>query len=61
VRRAALLEKFGSVAAIKKSSIEEISKIPGIGATIATIIFDHLTKPQDVAFDALTGEIVEGA
>jgi excinuclease ABC subunit C len=61
VRRSALLDRFGSVASIKKSSAEEIAKIPGIGPTIAKIIMDHIATPQGVAFDAQTGEITDGA
>jgi len=43
-RRAALLEKFGSVSAIRKASVSEISTIPGIGSTIAELIVSHLTS-----------------
>jgi excinuclease ABC subunit C len=41
-RRAALLEHFGSVAAIRKASAIELAAIPGIGAGIAESIFSHL-------------------
>ena len=41
-RRAALLEHFGSVAAIRKASVSELAAIPGIGAGIAESIFNHL-------------------
>ena len=43
-RRAALLEQFGSVAALRKATLEEIAKTPGIGEKIAEIIFDYLQK-----------------
>jgi excinuclease ABC subunit C len=35
VRRNALLERFGSVAAIRKAGREEIAATPGIGSKIA--------------------------
>lgn len=41
-RRGALLEHFGSVAAIRKASVSELAAIPGIGAGIAESIFNHL-------------------
>jgi len=58
VRRAALLEKFGSVASIKKSTRAEIALIPGIGEKIATLIFEHLQESEPVV-DISTGEILE--
>ena len=63
VRRAALLERFGSVAAIRKANLEEIAKIPGIGVPTAQIIFDFLSTSStvtDITFDAQTGEIFSG-
>ena len=59
VRRAALLKRFGSVAAIRRASQEEIAKVPGIGSTIAEVIVDSLGKERSPAFDANTGEILE--
>ena len=58
VRRAALLEKFGSVASIKKSTRAEIALIPGIGEKIATLIFEHLQESEPVV-DISTGEILD--
>ena len=58
VRRAALLEKFGSVASIKKSTRAEIALIPGIGEKIATLIFEHLQESEAVV-DISTGEILD--
>ena len=60
VRRKALLEKFGSVAALRKSTLEEISAIPGIGEKTATQILNTLTEssaPIEI-IDMQTGEIL---
>ena len=58
VRRAALLEHFGSVAALRKASLEEISRVPGIGPRIAGLIFDHLGSFSQEMVDTTTGEIL---
>ena len=55
-RRAALLDRFGSVSAIRKASIEEIAKTPGIGERLAQAISSHLAQ-QPVSLDMETGEI----
>lgn len=57
VRRKALLERYGSVAAIKKSSEREISQIPGIGEKIARLIYEHVQDSQS-SVDISTGEIL---
>ncbi|NQW06424.1 MAG: excinuclease ABC subunit UvrC [SAR202 cluster bacterium] len=62
-RRRALLEVFGSVSAIRKASVAEISAIPGIGNRVAQAIFDHLkvehSPESSIGFqvDMETGEI----
>ena len=43
-RRAALLDKFGSVTAIRKATVTEISTVPGIGSNIAELIVAHLAS-----------------
>ena len=58
VRRKALLDRFGSVAAIKKSNLSEIAAIPGIGEKIATLIFEHVQESQP-SVDISTGEILD--
>jgi excinuclease ABC subunit C len=61
VRRQAILERFGSVAALKKASIEEISSVPGIGTRTAETIFEYLTASDaKIHVDTTTGEIFEG-
>ena len=57
-RIAALLEVFGSVAALKRASQEEIAQVPGIGEKVADIIVNHLatTLPYE-SVDTSTGEI----
>jgi len=63
IRRAALLDRFGSVSAIRKASIEEIAATPGIGEKIASIIYNHLSHMGESAINAgvdmATGEILE--
>ena len=56
-RRAALLDRFGSVAAIRKASVEELGATPGIGPKIAKIIHDHLSTISTETIDMATGEI----
>ena len=63
IRRAALLDRFGSVSAIRKASVEEIAATPGIGEKIASIIYNHLSHMGESAINAgvdmETGEILE--
>lgn len=61
VRSAALLKRFGSVAAIRRATTKEIAEVPGIGITIAEVIGESLAKDRMPAFDAETGEILEGS
>jgi excinuclease ABC subunit C len=58
-RRAALLDRFGSVAAIRKASVEDIGATPGIGSKIASIIESHLSTISTQKINAETGEIME--
>jgi len=59
VRRAALLDRFGSVAALRQASLEEIASVPGIGAKTATQINDYLNATLSAEYvDASTGEIM---
>jgi len=61
IRRAALLDRFGSVSAIRKASLVEIAATPGIGEKIASIIWNHLSHMGESAVsggvDMQTGEI----
>ena len=61
MRRKALLERFGSVTAIRKASLVELATTPGIGETTASIIFTHLSalagSSVDMSIDMETGEI----
>jgi excinuclease ABC subunit C len=61
-RRAALLERFGSVAALRKASLHELALTPGIGQKIAEIIFEHLQRQREntdaQGVDMQTGEIL---
>ena len=58
VRSKALLARFGSVAALKKAPLSDISAVPGIGEKIATLVFEHL-QDADPTVDISTGEILE--
>ena len=60
VRRGALLARFGSVAAIRKASREEIAATPGIGIRTASIIEEHLNSITSQKVDTTTGEIISG-
>lgn len=60
-RRAALLDRYGSVSAIKKATAEDISQTPGIGPRLAQSISEHLLKTDTAssAVDMETGEIYD--
>jgi len=55
-RRAALLDRYGSVSAIRKASPEDIALTPGIGERLAKAISEHLSE-KPLAIDLETGEI----
>lgn len=59
VRRRSLLQRFGSVSAIKKASINEIAAVPGIGEKIALLITNslHAERGEQPPIDMGTGEI----
>lgn len=60
VRRQALLEHFGSVAALKKASIDEIAAVPGIGPKSAeNIVRAVIESDTQLSVDTATGEITE--
>ena len=58
-RRKALLERFGSVAAIRKATVEDIAATPGIGSKIAAVIGEQLAAMSSQRVNTTTGEIVE--
>ena len=58
-RRKALLERFGSVAAIRKATVEDIAATPGIGSKIAAVISEHLLAISSQQINTASGEIVE--
>ena len=55
-RRAALLDRYGSVSAIKKATPEDIAQTPGIGERLAKAINEHLSEAA-TSIDMETGEI----
>jgi excinuclease ABC subunit C len=67
IRRTALMDRFGSVSAIRKATVAEIAATPGIGEKIAAIIWNHLCALGEghgsisgaEAVDMQTGEILE--
>jgi excinuclease ABC subunit C len=64
-RRAALLEQFGSVAALRKATLAEIAMTPGIGEKIAEVIFEYLQKSSQSQgteiVNTQTGEITSAS
>jgi excinuclease ABC subunit C len=44
---------------MRKASAEELASTPGIGSTIATIIFSHLQSLTPSGIDMQTGEILD--
>jgi excinuclease ABC subunit C len=58
-RRSALLEKYGSVTAIRKATAADIALIPGIGNNIADLIVAHLQNESEIKehSNMETGEI----
>lgn len=61
-RRAALLEAFGSVAALRKAKELEIAAVPGVGTKTAQAIVRHLSTVEGSSkVDAETGEIIPDA
>ncbi len=46
VRRKALLTHFTSVAHVRQATVEELVQVPGIGPSVAEIIYAHLHKPR---------------
>ena len=58
-RRKALLERFGSVAAIRKATTDDIAATPGIGPKIAALISHQLLSMTIQKIDTTTGEITE--
>ena len=60
VRRQSLLEHFGSIAALKKATIDEIAAVPGIGPRSAENIVRVLLESENqLSVDTATGEILE--
>jgi excinuclease ABC subunit C len=57
-RRAALLDRFGSVSAIRKAPVSELATTPGIGEKLAETIAQSLTQiGKSEAVNMTTGEI----
>jgi excinuclease ABC subunit C len=62
VRRQALLDHFGSVAALKKATNDEIAAVPGIGPKTAESIVSAIAVSEvQYLVDTATGEIIENA
>jgi excinuclease ABC subunit C len=59
-RRAALMQQYGSIAALRKASPAEIAAVPGIGPKLSELIVTALQNSESVSHvDARTGEIIE--
>jgi excinuclease ABC subunit C len=62
VRRQALMDHFGSVAALKKASLDDIAAIPGIGPKSAESIVRAIEASEiQYSVDTATGEIKENS
>ncbi|MGI5838077.1 MAG: excinuclease ABC subunit UvrC [bacterium] len=48
-RKVALLKHFGSIAALRQASAEEVAAVPGIGRRLAGEILEHLRDPDGPA------------
>ena len=64
MRRSSLMERFGSVSALKKATEVELAGIPGIGEKVARTIYSHLHEQSSMmeealAVDMATGEILD--
>ena len=61
VRRSALLKAFGSVAKMRRATVEEIAEVPGVGPKTAETIVAALHAEEAIpnpAVDPATGEII---
>jgi excinuclease ABC subunit C len=47
-RKVELLKRFGSVAQLKRASLEEIQSVPAVDKTTANSVFSYFNKPQKV-------------
>jgi len=50
-RRSELLARFGSTAAMRAASVEELAQVPGMNRQVAQRLKDYLEKPGDSARD----------
>jgi excinuclease ABC subunit C len=55
-RRSALLERFGSAAAVRRSSVEDVMTVHGFSRTLATQVLEHLRAGRDEAGDDTPAE-----
>lgn len=51
-RRKALLQHFGSMAAIQQASVDQLAAVPGFGPALAQSVWDGLRKDWDATPDA---------
>jgi excinuclease ABC subunit C len=59
-RRKALLERFGSLKALRAATAEQIAEVPGIGpATAAAVVAALASRRQGAAINTATGEIID--
>jgi len=58
VRAKALLDYFGSVAALRKAHHGELAQVPGIGEKMASVIESYLEGALSPALDTQTGELI---
>jgi excinuclease ABC subunit C len=59
-RRAALLQRFGSVKRLRRASPDELAAVPGIGPALAAVVAAELGAGESVpAVNLATGEVVD--
>jgi len=46
LRKQQLLKQFGSVARLRKATLEEIAAVPGVGVRLAQQVVDFLSKSR---------------
>lgn len=60
-RRAALLERFGSLAAVRKATVEDLMGVPGLSRTMATQVFEHVQASMPADADRGARPSTDGA
>ena len=46
VKREALIKHFGSLAKVRRASVEELQQVSGVGPALAQKVHDHLNQKE---------------